>query len=151
MNNEARLAKLPHAYPFRFIDAVVRPADAGLDAAGGGVWKGDALARVSANARAAASGEWGSPLLLAEAIAQAALLLQGADPETGRRGFLAGIDGFEAVRAPRAGETLAISVELAGRFGAILKFQGEVRGEEGSIARGAVMVRRGEESPHGGS
>ena len=151
MNNEAGLAELPDAYPFRFVDAVARPAGGGLDAAGGPVWKGEALARVSANARGVADGEWGSPLLLAEAIAQAALLLQSGDPEIGRRGFLAGIDGFEAVRAPRAGETLSISVELAARFGTILKFQGEVRGEEGPIARGAVMVRRGEESSHGGS
>jgi 3-hydroxymyristoyl/3-hydroxydecanoyl-(acyl carrier protein) dehydratase len=149
MNNEARPAPLPHAYPFRFVDAVVRPAGPDLDATEG--WKGETLARVSANARAAAGGDWGSPLLLAEAIAQAALLLQGGDPETGRRGFLAGIDGFEADRPPRAGETLSISVELSARFGAILKFQGEVRSEDGPIARGAVLVRRGEESSHGGS
>ena len=35
------------------------------------------------------------PLLLAEAIAQSALLLEGGDPEAGRTGFLAGLDGFE--------------------------------------------------------
>ncbi|HSS44171.1 MAG TPA: hypothetical protein VLO07_02430, partial [Thermoanaerobaculia bacterium] len=80
---------------------------------------------------------------LAEAIAQAALLLEGGDAEVGRRGYLAGIEGFEAKRAPRAGETLEIDVRLASRFGAILKFEGVIRSAEGMIARGGILVRKG--------
>ena len=56
----------------------------------------------------------------AEAIAQAALLLEGGDSEEARSGFLAGIEGFEAKRLPVAGETLEVSVRLAARFGATL-------------------------------
>jgi hypothetical protein len=83
-------------------------------------------------------------MILAEAIAQAALLLEGCDPEIGRSGFLAGIDGFEVVRLPRAGDTLAISVKLAGRFGSVFKFEGEVRSADETLARGAVLVRKGD-------
>jgi len=150
MGTGDRLAPLPHVYPFRFVDTVACPPAGGLESREG-PWRGEAVARVTAGGWAGGGGEWRSPLLLAEAIAQAALLLQGGDPETGRRGFLAGIEGFEAVRAPRPGETLSITVELTARFGAILKFQGEVRTEEGTIARGAVLVRRGGEGSAGGS
>ena len=88
---------------------------------------------------------WGSPLLLAEAIAQAALLLEGGDPESGRRGFLAGIEGFEARRPPRAGRDA-----LRGRppLGALrsdraVRRRGDVRA--GRRSRAAVsLVRRGE-------
>jgi len=90
---------------------------------------------------------WASPLLLVEALAQSALLLEGGDADIGRRGFLAGIEGFEAERAPRAGETLRIEVRLAGRFGAIVRFEGEVYGDRARLARGAIIVRRGEGSP----
>ena len=105
--------------------------------------------RVTANGRAAMGESWGSPLLLAEAIAQAALLLggDGADPEASRRGFLAGIEGFSAERAPRAGETLEVRVRLAARFGAAVRFDGEVWSEGETIARGAVLVRRGSPAP----
>ena len=84
----AAVSDLPHVYPFRFVDTVLRPP--GPDFSGGSV-----CARISAGARAAMGGAWASPALLAEAIAQAALLLEGGNPEAGRRGFLAGIEGFE--------------------------------------------------------
>jgi 3-hydroxymyristoyl/3-hydroxydecanoyl-(acyl carrier protein) dehydratase len=131
---------LPHAYPFRFVDVVLDRPGAVPEAG----WAGRVSARVSANARGAMGEAWGSPLLLAEAIAQAALLLEGGDPEIGRRGFLAGIDGFEATRSPRAGESLAIAVKLSARFGAIVRFDGEVRAGEEILARGAVLVKRDE-------
>jgi 3-hydroxymyristoyl/3-hydroxydecanoyl-(acyl carrier protein) dehydratase len=129
-------AALPHAYPFRFVDTVSAPADAAF--AGGRV-----RVRVSANARAAMGQEWGSPILLAEAIAQAALLLEGDDPDRARSGFLAGIENFSAERPPRAGETLEIAVHLAARFGAILRFDGEVLSGTDVLARGSVLVREG--------
>lgn len=86
---------------------------------------------------------WGSPALLAEALAQAALLLQGGDAEAGRKGFLAGIDGFEVYRLPEAGESLEVAVRLAARFGAVIKFEGEVRSGAQIVARGSILVREG--------
>ena len=128
--------ELPHAYPFRFVETVLEPRNADFS-------RGSVRVAVSANGRAAAGEEWQSPLLLAEAIAQSALLLEGGDPEIGRSGFLAGIDGFQADRAPRAGETLEVRVRLSARFGAIAKFDGEVFCGSESVARGSVLVRKG--------
>lgn len=132
----AAVSDLPHVYPFRFVDTVLRPP--GPDFSGGSV-----CVRISVGARAAMGGAWASPALLAEAIAQAALMLEGGDPEAGRRGFLAGIEGFEIRRTPEAGETLTVDVKLSARYGAIVKFEGEVRSGSDSIARGAILVRRG--------
>ncbi len=137
-------AALPHAYPFRFVDTVSEERDAAFS-------RGRVRARVSANGRAAMGEAWASPLLFAEAIAQAALLLEGGDPERGRSGFLAGIEGFSAERPPRAGETLEISVRLAARFGAVVRFDGEVLSGADVLARGSVLVRQGVESAEQGS
>jgi 3-hydroxyacyl-[acyl-carrier-protein] dehydratase len=128
---------LPHAYPFRFVDSVAEERNADFT-------RGRVTARVSANARAAMGEAWHSPLLYAEAIAQAALLLEGGDPEAGRAGFLAGLDGFRIERLPEAGETLDIAVRLAARFGAIVRFDGEVFGCGKLLARGSVLVRKGD-------
>lgn len=130
------LRELPHAYPFRFVDRVVREAGADFG-------EGSVSAQITANARAAMGASWSAPTLLAEAIAQGALLLQGGDPETGRRGFLAGIEDFEIVRLPDAGETLSVRVRLTARFGAIVKFEGDVRSGSNTLARGAILVRQG--------
>lgn len=130
------IADLPHSYPFRFVDTVLR--EAGPEFADGRV-----SARITAGARGAMNGAWGTPTLLAEAIAQAALLLERSDPHAARRGFLAGIEGFEIHRVPEAGESLTIDVRLAARFGAIVKFEGEVHSGSETVARGAVLVRRG--------
>jgi 3-hydroxymyristoyl/3-hydroxydecanoyl-(acyl carrier protein) dehydratase len=134
------LPELPHSYPFRLVETVSTPRDRET-------WLGVVRFAVSANGRAAMGEAWGSPVLLAEAIAQSALLLEGGDPEVGRTGFLAGIDGFEASRAPRAGETLEVRVRLAARFGAIVKFDGEVFSGDEPLARGSVLVRRGTSPP----
>jgi 3-hydroxyacyl-[acyl-carrier-protein] dehydratase len=128
---------LPHVYPFRFVDTVVRERNADFS-------EGTVSMRVSANGRAAMGESWASPLLLAEAIAQSALLLDGGDADLGRRGFLAGLDGLELTRAPLAGETLFVNVRLAGRFGAMAKFDGLVRSGEETIARGSILVRKGD-------
>jgi 3-hydroxyacyl-[acyl-carrier-protein] dehydratase len=130
-------ASLPHGYPFRFVDTVVREKNADFS-------EGTVRLRVAANARGAMGESWRSPLLLAEAIAQAALLLEGGDADLGRGGFLAGLDGLEMARAPFAGETLSVDVRLAARFGAIVKFEGLVRSGDETLARGAVLVRRGD-------
>lgn len=153
-------AAFPHAYPFRFVDTVSqgatiggeRTAPPGPPTSGGertalAGFQGRVRIRVTANARAAMGEGWQSPLLYPEAIAQAALLLEGADPEAGRRGYLAGIQELSIERAPRAGETLEISVRLHGRFGAMHRFDGEVRAGEELLARGSVLVRQGESAP----
>lgn len=133
-------AALPHTYPFRFVETTLRRPDAAFSG-------GRVRALVSVNGRGCSGGQWGSALLLAEAIAQSALLLEGGDPEIGRRGFLAGIEGFEATRAPSAGETLEIDVRLVARVGAIVKFEGEVRSAGEMIARGGILVRSGHSAP----
>jgi 3-hydroxymyristoyl/3-hydroxydecanoyl-(acyl carrier protein) dehydratase len=127
---------LPHVYPFRFVDKIVRPAGADFT-------EGSTSTRVTAGARATTNGQWASPTLLAEAVAQAALLLEGGDQDIGRRGFLAGIDDFEIRRLPEAAESLTIQVGLTARFGAVVKFHGEVRSGSEIIARGSILVRRG--------
>ena len=132
--------ELPHTYPFRFVDTVVEPRNEDFS-------RGTVRIAVSANGRAAAGEGWTSPLLLAEAIAQSALLLEGGDPEIGRTGFLAGIDGFEATRVPRAGETLEVRVRLEARFGAVVKFRGEVFSGSEPLAKGSILVRRGGAAP----
>jgi 3-hydroxymyristoyl/3-hydroxydecanoyl-(acyl carrier protein) dehydratase len=131
---------LPHAYPFRLVDTVLEERNADFS-------RGRVRVSVTANARTAMGERWASPILLAEAIAQAALLLEGGDPEAGRRGFLAGLEGFVAKRAPRAGETLCVDVRLSARFGAIVRFDGEVTSAGEEIARGGVLVRKGEGTP----
>jgi 3-hydroxymyristoyl/3-hydroxydecanoyl-(acyl carrier protein) dehydratase len=129
-------AAFPHAYPFRFVDSVSRPADEGFS--------GAVRIRVSANSRAAMGAGWPSPLLYAEAIAQAALLLEAGDAEAGRRGFLAGVSDFESARLPLAGETLDVDVRLAGRFGPVFRFDGRVVSGEEILAKGSVLVRKGD-------
>lgn len=127
-------AGLPHTYPFRFVDTVLEKP--------GADFAGRVRVRISANGRGAMGEAWRSPLLLAEAVAQAALLLEGGDPDAARRGFLAGLEGFEFARAPQAGETLEIGVRLTARFGAVARFDGEVSSQGEAIARGAVLVRK---------
>lgn len=136
-------AGLPHVYPFRFVDTV-------LDEAGPDFAAGRVRARISANGRAAMGEAWQSPLLLAEAVAQSALLLEGGDSETARRGFLAGLENFAFARSPRAGETLEIRVRLAARFGAVARFEGEVLADGDAIATGAVLVRKARDRADGG-
>jgi 3-hydroxymyristoyl/3-hydroxydecanoyl-(acyl carrier protein) dehydratase len=125
---------LPHAYPFRIVDAVLsRPDPPGS--------RGSVSVRVSSGSRMAMGEAWQSPLLYVEAIAQAALLLAGGDPERARRGFLAGIDGFTFSRLPEAGDLLEVNVRMAGRFGPAVKFTGEVQCAGRTVASSGVFVR----------
>ena len=142
-------AAFPHAYPFRFVDKVSQPAkgpgpDALPGAPGADSWQGRVRIRVTGNARAAMGESWQTGLLYPEAIAQAALLLESGDPAAARRGYLAGVTELSIERAPSAGETLEISIRLHGRFGAMHRFEGEVRSGEEVLARGSVLVRKGE-------
>ena len=45
-------------------------------------------------------------------------------------------------RVPEAGESLEIDVRLAGRFGAVAKFEGRVRSGGTEIARAGILVRK---------
>ena len=126
---------LPHAYPFRVVDTVLsRPEPHGS--------RGRVSVLVSSNARLAMGERWHSPLLYVEAIAQAALLLSAGDPERGRRGFLAGIDGFTFTRLPEAGDALEVDVALTGRFGPAVKFEGQVLSRGETVAKAGVFVRQ---------
>jgi 3-hydroxymyristoyl/3-hydroxydecanoyl-(acyl carrier protein) dehydratase len=132
-----KLPELPHAYPFRFVDAILTPPGEDFS-------EGQVSAAVTTNGRLTPGNDSGAgTALLAEAIAQAALLLQGGDPEVGRRGFLAGIDGFHVDRLPQPGDRLEIDVRLTARFGSIVKFEGEVRCGSETLARGGILVRQG--------
>lgn len=135
-----RPPEFPHGYPFRFVDLVLEDRDPEFS-------RGSVRVAVTANARAAMGEEWRSPILLAEAIAQSALLLEGGDADLGRRGFLAGIESFRALRPPRAGEVLRVDVRLTARFGAMVRFEGVVFAEGQSIAEGGILVRKGESAP----
>lgn len=125
---------LPHAFPFRFADGVVERT-------------GPAQGRVRAcvTADAAAVRATGFPTaVLAELVAQSALLLQGGDAALGRKGFLAGVSDFSVARLPVAGDVLTIDVTIAGRLGDTVKFDGIVRDAEGgAVARGSVTVKQG--------
>jgi hypothetical protein len=125
---------LPHAFPFRFADGVVERS-------------GPAQGRVRAcvTADAAAVRATGFPTaVLAELVAQSALLLQGGDAALGRKGFLAGVSDFSVQRLPVAGDVLTIDVAIAGRLGDTVKFEGIVRDAEGgAVARGSVTVKQG--------
>jgi len=134
------IAPLPHQYPFRFVDAVVEARDPEFSS-------GRVSMTVTSGQRAFSGAQWGMSALLAEAIAQSALLLEGGDPEIGKSGFLAGIDRFSVDRPPVAGERLSISISLVARYGPIVKFFGSIEGEPGPIASGEILVRRGESAP----
>lgn len=125
---------LPHAFPFRFADAVSSP-------------RSRAEGRVRAAVSAGADASRGGPLaatLFGELIAQAALLLEGGHADLGRRGFLAGISDLVVTRAAVPGDVLDVDVSVAGRFGDTVKFDGRVTDGEGvEIARGSVVVKSG--------
>lgn len=125
---------LPHAFPFRFADRVVERTGPG---------EGRVRACVTANAESVRAAGF-PPAVLAELVAQSALLLQGGDPALGRKGFLAGVSDFSIQRLPVAGDVLTIDVAIAGRLGDTVKFEGVVRDAEGSaVARGSVTVKQG--------
>jgi hypothetical protein len=125
---------LPHAFPFRFADGVV----ARVDRAAGRV-------RATVTGDAAFVRATGFPAaVLAELVAQSALLLEGGDAALGRKGFLAGISDFSVGRLPAPGDVLTVDVAVAGRFGDAVKLEGVVTDGDGeAIARGAVTVRQG--------
>jgi 3-hydroxymyristoyl/3-hydroxydecanoyl-(acyl carrier protein) dehydratase len=129
---------LPHVYPFRFVDAVLEERDETFS-------RGRVAMQVTADQRACSGDAWSSPFLLAEAIAQSALLLQGGDAEIGRTGFLAAVNDFVVSRPPRPGDALSIDVALSGSYGRFRRFSGIVRdASREELARGEILVREGD-------
>ncbi len=127
---------LPHGYPFRFVDrTLVRTGPA----------SGRVRALVTAGGRAVDGGRGSAPFSLVEMVAQAALLLEGGDPEIGRSGFLAGLSDFVVQRLPLPGDSLEVDVTLAARLGPVVRFDGVIRDDSGApVATGSVTVRKGE-------
>ena len=131
----ATFQPLPHAIPFRFADRTIERT---------GPASGRVAAVVSANAHSVRAGAL-PPFLVGELIAQAALLLQGGDPEIGRSGFLASVSGVAVERLAWPGDVLAVEVRLAGRLGPAVRFDGTIRDGGGhTVATGSVTVRQGE-------
>jgi len=129
------LEPLPHAFPFRFVDRTVERT---------GPASGSVRVAVTAGQRASQAGPL-SPSIYPEIIAQAALLLQGGDPEVGRSGFLAGLSDVEVLGEAGPGDILTVSVRLAARLGPAVRFEGEVAADDGRpVARAALTVRQGD-------
>jgi len=117
--------KLPHRYPFRFID---RTAD------------GRALLRLTANGTWLRDGGGAPAGWLIEAIAQGAALLLA--PDGGgeeKRLALAAIEDAEVVRAPEPGETVEVAVSLEARWGALVRVRGRLT-LDGAPLGGATVV-----------
>ncbi len=127
------LDALPHTYPFRFVDRTVERTGAG-----GG--------RAAAVLSAGSWGARGGPLatgLVAELMAQAALLLSGAGPGPVAGTVLAGFSGVVVERSPEPGDALTVHVAVAGRMGPVVKFDAAVLGPDGErIAAGSFTVRQ---------
>lgn len=127
---------LPHGYPFRFVDRTLERT---------GPAEGRVRAVLGTGGRRMEDGTVLPPLTLAEIVAQAALLLEGGDPEIGRSGFLAGLADFRFLAPARAGDELEVTVAMAGRLGPVVRFDGVVRDGDGrEIAAGSVTVKKGD-------
>jgi hypothetical protein len=125
---------LPHGFPFRFVDRTLEKT---------GPASGRVRAVVSAGGRGLSPRGLPAPFV-GELMAQAALLLEGGDPEIGRSGFLAGFSGVSVARVPQAGDSLEVNVKLAGRLGAVVRFDATVTDDAGRlVAGGSFSVRKG--------
>lgn len=121
--------RLPHRFPFRFVDR-------GDD--------GTARVLLSANdfwsrgAAARGAGLW------IETMAQAAALVL-AEPasEEGPEGrVLAGVEDLTLDREPVAGAAVTISLRLEARFGAVARVAATAADDEGPFARAALLLVR---------
>ena len=117
--------KLPHRYPFRFVD---------------GTNDGRALLRLTVNGTWSRGGGGAPAGWLIEAIAQGAALLLA--PEGGgeeKRLALAAIEDAEVLRAPEPGETVEVAVSLEARWGALVRVRGRLT-LDGAPLGGAIVV-----------
>lgn len=124
---------IPHAFPFRFVDAALSVEELGgrfrfeLPRAG----ESFALRMCPA-------------LLMVEAMAQAAACWFGAQGEGGaEQGTLASVDKARFSGRPRPGDPLTILVKLKKTFGALVLLDGEVWVHHRMLAQAEIVVRRG--------
>jgi len=129
------LAPLPHVYPFRFVDTILCP----ITPEGGG----SVRAVISSNSRSLAGLPWLPLPVAVEMMAQAALLLQGGDPEVGRKGFLVGVDRVRIRGAIRPGDELLIRVKIAARFGTLVRFSAEIFRGNHRVGNAEISVKTG--------
>ncbi|MEW5765142.1 MAG: hypothetical protein ACOYXN_10425 [Acidobacteriota bacterium] len=118
------MARLPHAYPFRFLDHedATRPLEAAFTA-------GAAFQR---SGRAPA---W----TLLEAMAQAAGLAAFSREDSG--GMVLQVQRFRCPRPPYPGDRLALSAQVLQRMGPVVRVKVLARRGERLVARAVVTLR----------
>lgn len=113
---DEKLAALPHAYPFRFLDRVTTLNQE----------KGTAIKKISGNEPFIPARYNGSPampaVLVAEALAQLSGLVLSEKEGEPVFAYLAGLDNFRVTRPLRPGDTLDLEVKLEGAIGGTAKF-----------------------------
>jgi len=130
------LEPLPHVFPFRFVETTLEPLSA--DGAG------SVRVVVSTDARALRGLE-ALPLPVAvEMMAQAALLLQGGDPEVGRSGFLAALGRVRLRGVVRPGDELVARVRITARLGPLVRFSARLERGRRLVASAEISVKTGE-------
>ncbi len=129
MNDRPASPDLPHAYPFRFIDRIIR-ASPGVEAL--------AARRVAAD----------DPLvegclpacLLLEACAQTAGLALGAPEPASPPPVLAAASAFRFHDSARPGDTLHVAARLERRLGSLTRFEVRVMVAERCLAEGFITL-----------
>jgi 3-hydroxymyristoyl/3-hydroxydecanoyl-(acyl carrier protein) dehydratase len=119
-------ARLPHAYPFRFISR-----EAGT---------GEISFSVSGN-DAASRGEALPPWVVLEALTHAAGLLCSSGQERG--GALVQVSQYRCPRRMRPGDVLSLRGELLKRMGPVMRVRVSARRDGALVARGVLTLREG--------
>ena len=118
--------KLPHTFPFRWIDRSAGDV-ACLELSTNSFWGRDGA-------------ELPAPFCV-EIIAQAAAFLLTEEPgREGQSRWLAGVEGLVVERLVRGGEKLEVRVTPRARRGALVKVDGEIHSAAGLVARGSVIL-----------
>jgi len=122
----------PHRFPFELVDRAVDGA--GFSAVTAGSWwlRGSAGLTLP----------W-----IVEAVAQAAARVLAQPGETQRRLALAGVDDARLQRPLDAGERCELRVRLVGRWGGLVKVEGEVRADGEPIGQLSLLLAAPAESP----
>jgi len=119
-------ARLPHAYPFRFIARE-----------GGAVELSFAASADDAVSRGGSVPAW----VILEALTQAAGLL--AASGEGKGGVLVQASSYRCPRPVRPGDVLALRGELLKRMGPVIRVRVKATREGRLVARGVLTLREG--------